>query len=329
MTDFRATALQGLGTLVTTEDENLESVARSALTPDTVWDIAFPFNRLSGRDAVVDGFLRPLRSAFSDIRRRDEIFVGAENRRGPGQYWTASVTHYVANFTGAFAGISPTNKLVFLRSGEFHRIVDGQIAEAKLIIDLLDLMRQVGRFPLPRMLGTEMLFPSPATHDGVLPQGGADGEATLDVVEGMLRDLQEFDPDTFDSKDQTGDDGYWHPDMLWYGPGGIGSNYRWSGFVSDHRADFLRAFPDRRGGNHYCRIGDSDYAAVSGWPSMTMTHQGDYLGVPASGKALTLRVMDFYRCAGGRIMENWVLLDYVELFHQMGLDLIEKSEAMK
>jgi predicted ester cyclase len=71
----------------------------------------------------------------------------------------------------------------------------------------------------------------------------------------------------------------------------------------------LRAFPDRKGGNHYCQIGDGDYAAVSGWPSMTMTHQGEYLGMPATGRTLTLRVMDFYRCAGGRIMENWVLLE--------------------
>ena len=57
---------------------------------------------------------------------------------------------------------------------------------------------------------------------------------------------------------------------------------------------------------------------------MTMTHQGDYLGVKATGRPLTLRVMDFYRCAGGKILENWVLLDYLELFNQMGVDLIER-----
>ena len=55
---------------------------------------------------------------------------------------------------------------------------------------------------------------------------------------------------------------------------------------------------------------------------MTMTHRGDYLGAKATGRALTLRVMDFYRCAGGQIMENWVSLDYGELFHQMGIDLL-------
>lgn len=55
---------------------------------------------------------------------------------------------------------------------------------------------------------------------------------------------------------------------------------------------------------------------------MTMTHRGDYLGFVATNRALTLRVMDFYRCAGGRIAENWVLLDYVDLFRQMGHDIL-------
>lgn len=43
-----------------------------------------------------------------------------------------------------------------------------------------------------------------------------------------------------------------------------------------HRASYLSAFPKRVGGEHFCQIGDGDYAAVSGWPSMTLTQQGDY-----------------------------------------------------
>ena len=46
-------------------------------------------------------------------------------------------------------------------------------------------------------------------------------------------------------------------------------------------------------------------------------------------KALTLRVMDFYRCAGGKIMENWVLLDYLDLFDQMGVDLLDRAAEME
>ena len=60
---------------------------------------------------------------------------------------------------------------------------------------------------------------------------------------------------------------------------------------------------------------------------MTMTFQGDYLGVKADGRALTLRVMDFYRCTERQIAENWVMLDYVDLFAQMGVDLIARGQA--
>jgi hypothetical protein len=44
--------------------------------------------------------------------------------------------------------------------------------------------------------------------------------------------------------------------------------------------------------------------------------------------------MDFYRCdysrfPSGKLAENWVLLDYVDLFRQMGDDLIARSNAME
>ena len=146
------------------------------------------------------------------------------NRRGQGEYWLASITHYIGNFKSALAGITPSNRLVFMRAGEFYRIEGDKIVLARIILDLPDLMRQAGRSPFTERLGTEILFPGPATHDGILPRDG-DGAASLDLVEAMLSNLHAFDPDTFESKDQTGSGGYWHPDMLWYGPGGIGSNY--------------------------------------------------------------------------------------------------------
>ncbi len=326
--DFRAVARGHLNHLISCPESELDARATDCIADGSTWDISSPVGQLIGPDAVLEGLIRPIRRALTSARRRDEIFIGGGNRREAGGHWVAAVTHYVGNFENTLFGISPSDHLAFLRSGEFYRIEGGKITEAKLIVDFIDLMRQAGRYPLPQLLGTEMLFPGPATHDGVLPDGKERGEATLDVVEGMLRDLHDFDPVTFTSRDQTGANGYWHEDMLWYGPAGIGSNYRWDGFVKDHRESFLSAFPDRKGGNHYCRIGDGDYAAVSGWPSMTMTHRGDYLGVPASETSLTLRVMDFYRCAGGKIMENWVLLDYLDLFDQLGVDLIAKSQSM-
>ena len=317
----RAEAHGFLNRLISAPDDQLSELAYAHLTPDCIWDIAHPINRLTGIEAILQGLIIPLREAIGHIHRRDEIFIGGTDRLHGGN-WVASVTHYVGNFNGPLFGIAPCDHLVFLRSGEFYRIENDKIVNAKLIIDFLDLMRQAGCSPWSRGPGAEMLFPAPATHDGVLPDGtGARSERSLDLVENMLGELHEYDPATFHS----GGEAYWHDDMLWYGPGGVGANYRWEGFQKDHRVAFLTAFPDRKGGDHYCRIGDGNYVAFGGWPSMTMTHRGDYLGVRATGKSLTLRVMDFYRCADNKITENWVLLDYLDLFNQMGEDLITRA----
>ncbi|MEM7710605.1 MAG: ester cyclase [Pseudomonadota bacterium] len=320
MTDFRAATAQGLSALLSGETE--------VLAEDAVWDMMAPVGTVEGAAAIADRVVTPLRRALSGLHRRDEIVIGGANRRAEGGRWIACVAHYVGTHDGSLWGVAPSGRLAFLRAGEFHRLDDrGRIVQSRLILDLPDLMRQAGRRPFAEGLGTEMLFPGPATHDGVCPRAG-DGAASLDLVERMLGDLHAYDPETKSSAGQTGAGGTWAEDLLWYGPGGIGSSYRWDGFVKDHRAAFLEAFPDRRGGNHYCRIGDGNYAAVSGWPSMTMTHRGPYLGVAATDRALTLRVMDFYRCAPDpgsgslRIAENWVLLDYVDLFAQLGHDIL-------
>ncbi|WP_371153511.1 ester cyclase [Jannaschia sp. 2305UL9-9] len=320
MTDDRAIVRQGLARLLT--DPDPKAAAEAILDPDAVWDMMAPLGTIVGRDAIVQRVILPLRAALPHVQRRDEIVIGGENRRDTGGRWVACVTHYVGTHTASLWGVAPSGHLAFLRSGEFHRLgCDGRITQSRIIMDLPDLMRQAGRQAFSVSLGTEMLFPGPATHDGVCPNPDG-GSASLDLVERMLGALHVYDPVTRASAAQTGEGGTWADDMMWYGPGGIGSNHRWDGFVADHRDAFLTAFPDRKGGNHYCRIGDGNYAAVSGWPSMTMTHRGPYLGVEATGRALTLRVMDFYRCADGRIAENWVLLDYVDLFKQMGHDIL-------
>lgn len=331
MTDFRSKIREGLDRLFSCAADDLDAAATRLLASDAAFDLAHPLPRAAGREAILQSFVLPMREALTRLRRRDEIVIGGANVRQTGGNWLAVLTHYVGTFAAPLFGLRPSGRLAFLRAGEFYRVEEGRIAEAKILFDLPDLARQAGRNPFPPLLGTEMLFPGPATHDGVCPAAG-DGMASLSLVEGMLSDLHVYDPQTVTSPGQTGHDGRWHDEMLWYGPGGIGATYRWEGFVKDHRAAFLRAFPDRKGGNHYCRIGDGNYAAVSGWPSMTMTQRGDYLGVAPTGKALTLRVMDFYRCdfsgPKGRIAENWVCLDYGDLFRQMGVDLIDRANAL-
>lgn len=334
MTDIRADIQRQLAELFTAKVVDLQALAARVFPPDARIEVSAPIGTLIGPAQIIDGLIAPLRAALAPARRRDLMVFGGENRRDYGGDWVTAVTNMTGLFVAPLWGVRPSGKLVYLRIGEFWRVENGRIAEGRLIVDLLDLIAQnaiagAGAWPLAEAhYGAPVVFPAPETQDGLCPVDRAAGEASLDVVEAMLSSLHVFDPEDFGSDGQVGAGGTWAPDFAWYGPGGIGSTVSWPGFVDHHRAPFLRAFPDRKGGNHYARVGDGAYAAVSGWPSMTMTHRDTYLGVPATGKALTLRVMDFYRVKDGLIAENWVLLDYIDLLGQMGVDVIANAATM-
>ncbi|MBO6957287.1 MAG: ester cyclase, partial [Rhizobiales bacterium] len=144
MTDFRANAHTFLNMLVRAPESVLTDLVHEHLAPDCNWELSHPINRLVGPDAVLDGFLRPLRNALTRVQRRDEIFIGGDNRREEGGQWVASVTHYLGNFDAPFLGIEPSHHLMFLRAGEFYRIDDGLITKARIILDIPDMIRQCG-----------------------------------------------------------------------------------------------------------------------------------------------------------------------------------------
>lgn len=242
--------------------------------------------------------------------------------------WIAATGHYCGTFVGDLFGIPATGALAYLRYGEFYRVTGGRIAEVVAIWDLIDLMRQAGVNPLPASAGVELLVPGPRTHDGVRPDvvDMEEGARTNALVEAMIAGLMEYDGASLDSMRM---ERFWSPNMLWYGPGGIGSNRRLRGFQDFHQRPFLTAFPDRRGGNHRARIGDGAYCASTGWPSITATHAGPYLGAPATNKRITMRVMDWWRREGDLLAENWVFIDLPDLFLQFGRDLFAEMRARR
>ena len=48
------------------------------------------------------------------------------------------------------------------------------------------------------------------------------------------------------------------------------------------------------------------------------THQGDFMGVAATGKRATVSGMAIYRVAGGQCVERWVELGLLGLLQQLG-----------
>ena len=52
--------------------------------------------------------------------------------------------------------------------------------------------------------------------------------------------------------------------------------------------------------------------------SVRGTHQGDFLGVPATGNEVSFESMEVWRLDTGRIAEQWVVMNVMGLFQQLG-----------
>jgi steroid delta-isomerase-like uncharacterized protein len=49
------------------------------------------------------------------------------------------------------------------------------------------------------------------------------------------------------------------------------------------------------------------------------THQGEFLGIPATGKRVTMTYIDIWRIADGKLAEHWVEADMMGMMQQLGV----------
>jgi len=302
----------------------------AAYHPDAHWRGSHPLNEMRGVAAIAAGVWLPLLRAFPDLERRDVILIGGHSH---GTDLVGAVGHYCGTFREDWLSIPATGRTLYLRYGEFHVVRDGRIAQSTVLIDVLDAMRQAGFWPLAPSLGVEEQWPCPLTADGIVleAQDPAVSAASLAQTLAMQKTLGDYDDER-----RAGRAGllempqrlHWHPKMMWYGPSGIGTTRGLAGFVDHHQLPFRIAFPNRRGGNHYVRIGDGSYSATGGWPSVHARHLGGgFLGVGPTGREVAMRVMDFYLHHEGLIRENWVPIDIIHLLLQMEVDVFGRMRG--
>lgn len=319
---------------------NMAAALRDQVADDATWHVSHPLNELTGTQAVMDQVYSPLLASFPDLERRTDLFFAGQwasppegevgysppQVRGEG-WWATAIGHYIGTFRRPWLGIAATGEPAVLRFGEFYRWqpnsggIGGKVTEARVLLDIVDLARQAGRRLLPPSRGMDWLVPGPAPHDGLLI-GATDpavGQESMRRTLAMFRGLFDFDGINLDS---MGMERFWHPQMMWYGPCGIGSTRGLDGFQRHHQKPFLDAFPDRKGMGHRARFAEGPFVASTGWPSVGATHAGEYLGVPATGRKIGMRVADWWRCDGQWLTENWVLIDLPHLMLQMDVDLL-------
>jgi steroid delta-isomerase-like uncharacterized protein len=86
--------------------------------------------------------------------------------------------------------------------------------------------------------------------------------------------------------------------------------------VKRHLKELLDAFPDMQ--FHVDDTIANGDDIVARWTA-TLTHTGDYFGIPATNKSATITGMNTWRIENGLATEGWVNRDDLQLLQQLGV----------
>lgn len=310
----------------------LEALAVKLFAPNALIQWSHPFETLTDPSEILTKIYQPLQQAIPDLERRDTFLMGgtAPDHKKIDRDWVGCGGYYTGFMEDDWLDIPAPLKQVHMRFHEFFRFEDGKIVETQVLWDIPELMMQAGVWPLAPSLGLEWHVPGPATQDGRVPApyNTEKSAQSLKLVGDMLTSLG----NSPDGEAAMQLDKYWHPKMNWYGPSGIGTGRHISGFRHMHQIPFLNAMPDRGGSPDFDSylFADGNYVAVTGWPNMRMTLTGDgWMGIAPSDKPLTMRSLDFWRCENGLIRENWVLVDLLHVYPQLGINVFHRMQEMR
>ncbi|MEP0201595.1 MAG: nuclear transport factor 2 family protein [Halioglobus sp.] len=303
-------------------------VIENYLSEDCQFFGCHPFNELTGPDAIAATFWAPLLRSLSSLQRRQDIFMAGTSEID-GDRWVMSMGHFMGLFDVDWLGIRATKKLVMLRYAEFNCVENGRIIKTGMFCDIIGLMQQVGANPLPPQTGASFVCPGPRTHDGLQlgDHDSAEGAYTLSLLDKMIADL--------DLLNKSGEDNCppeylaqtWCEDMTWYGPAGIGATHTISRYQRQHQFPFREGLTDKVYNGHVSRFAEGNYACFFGWPNLSHTPTGGFMGLPGGGPT-HMRVVDVYRREGEKLVENWVLIDIPFWLKHQGLDILERTRTI-
>lgn len=134
-------------------------------------------------------------------------------------------------------------------------------------------------------------------------------DATRAVIEGMVDGLNDH---------RINDIGqFFASQFRWMGNFGCGTKNGLNAFQDNWQRPFQAAFSDK-----VCideaRLYMGEWAAAFG--RQEAIHSGEFMGIPATGKKVDIRYMDFWKVKGGKIVDNWVMVDFPSVLSQLGVD---------
>ena len=317
------------------EEGSVQQELEKLIASDAKIRMPFPFKDLIGSEAFFETCYAPLFRSFPDLERRDWIVMAGSTEQN--NHWVGCAGHYSGTFIEPWLDIPATGHLAHMRFHEFFRFKEGKIVEIQAIWDIPELMMQANAWPMAPSLGLEYHVPGPATLDGQVkgPWNEERSKKSCNLIIEMLDHMKRHPSKGGAEVMQM--QKFWHPRMNWYGPAGIGTGRGIAGFRNWHQIPFLNAMPDRGKLTSYDKkdgwgedifyhfFSENEYVAVTGWPNMkqTISHDG-WLGIAPVNKVITLRSLDFWRLEHGKIRENWVLVDLLDIYNQIGVNVFSR-----
>ncbi len=134
-------------------------------------------------------------------------------------------------------------------------------------------------------------------------------DETLATIDAMVNGLNDHDIDNMGR--------FFSESFRWIGNAGCGFKNGLKEFQDNWQRPFQAAFSDK-----VCideaRITQGEWCAAFG--RQEAVHSGPFMGIEPTGKRVEIRYMDFWKVVDGKIVDNWVMVDFPYVMQQLGVD---------
>ena len=132
---------------------------------------------------------------------------------------------------------------------------------------------------------------------------------TQATIEAMVDGLNDHDIDNMGR--------FFAENFRWIGNAGCGFKQGLKEFQDNWQRPFQASFSEK-----VCideaRITQGQWCAAFG--RQEAVHSGPFMGIAATGKRVEIRYMDFWKVVDGKIVDNWVMVDFPYVMQQLGVD---------
>ncbi len=146
---------------------------------------------------------------------------------------------------------------------------------------------------------------APLTRDNDLGKT----DETLATIDAMVAGLNDHDIE--------GMGRFFSESFRWMGNAGCGFKNGLKEFQDNWQRPFQAAFSDK-----VCideaRVVQGQWCAAFG--RQEAVHSGEFMGILPTGRRVEIRYMDFWKVVDGKIVDNWVMVDFPYVMRQLGVD---------